>query len=148
MIDIMLFGPLIGMQAVLPSMKRSEGGSIVNISSDSTQKVLVITSCYGSVKAALANLPKMVALHCAQSGYKIRVNTVHPGPHAMPMLLGAGTVEQTAAIPQVRALIASIPMKRMGEPWAVAKVVAFLASSDASYMTGAELFVDGGLTAT
>lgn len=148
MVDIMMFGPLLGMQAVLPSMKRAGGGSIVNISSNSTQKVLAITSCYSSAKAGLANLSKTAAVHCAESGYNIRVNTVHPGPHATPMLLGGGTLEQAAGIPQVKTLIDSIPMRRMGEPSEVAKVVTFLASDDASYVTAAEIFVDGGLTVT
>jgi 3alpha(or 20beta)-hydroxysteroid dehydrogenase len=148
MLDINLFGAFIGMKTVLPSMKRTGNGSIVNIASNSTQMVIALTSIYSSAKAALANLSKTAAVHCAESGYGIRVNTIHPGPHATPMLLAGGTAEQAAAIPQVKAVIDSIPMKRMGEPREIGKVVAFLASDDASYITGAEIFVDGGLTIT
>jgi 3alpha(or 20beta)-hydroxysteroid dehydrogenase len=148
MLDINLFGAFIGMKTVLPSMKRTGNGSIVNIASNSTQMVIALTSIYSSAKAALANLSKTAAVHCAESGYGIRVNTIHPGPHATPMLLAGGTAEQAAAIPQVKAVIDSIPMKRMGEPREIGRVVAFLASDDASYITGAEIFVDGGLTIT
>ncbi len=146
MLDINLLGPFLGMKAVLPSMKRTGNGSIVNIASNSTQMVLALTSCYSSAKAALANLSKTAAVHCAEQGYGIRVNTVHPGPHATPMLLAGGSAEQAAEIPQVKAVIEKIPMKRMGNPSEIGTVVAFLASDDASYMTGSEVFVDGGLT--
>jgi 3alpha(or 20beta)-hydroxysteroid dehydrogenase len=146
MLDINLLGAFLGMKAVLPSMKRAGNGSIVNIASNSTQMVLALTSIYSSAKAALANLSKTAAVHCAEQGYGIRVNTVHPGPHATPMLLGGGTAEQAAEIPQVKAVINAIPMKRMGNASEIGKVVTFLASDDASYMTGSEVFVDGGLT--
>lgn len=140
-LDINLLGALRGMQAVLPSMKRAGGGSIINVASTTTDQILSIAPCYGASKAALANLTKSAALHCAEQDYNIRVNSVHPGTHATPMVMGAGmAVEHPAS----KAIIAAIPMKRMGRPLELGKVVAFLASEDASYMTGAEVFVDGG----
>jgi 3alpha(or 20beta)-hydroxysteroid dehydrogenase len=144
--DINLFGAFLGMQAVFPAMKAGGGGSIVNISSNSTQMVLALTSIYGPSKAALANLTKSAAAHAARQGYNIRINSVHPGPHETAMLLGEGGAAADADIPAVKAFIQSIPMGRMGKPAEVATVVAFLVSDDASYITGAELFVDGGLT--
>lgn len=66
---------------------------------------------------------------------------MHPGVHATPMVLGDGmAVDHPAA----RAIIDAIPMQRIGQPSELGKVVAFIASDDASYMTGAEIFVDGG----
>ena len=140
-LDVNLLGTFRGMQAVLPSMKRAGGGSIINIASTTTDQILSIAPCYGASKAAIANLTKSAALHCAEQDYNIRVNSVHPGTHATPMVMGDGmAVEHPAA----KAIIAAIPMKRMGQPLELGKVVAFLASEDASYITGAELFVDGG----
>jgi 3alpha(or 20beta)-hydroxysteroid dehydrogenase len=140
-LDVNLLGTFRGMQAVLPSMKRAGGGSIINVASTTTDQILSIAPCYGASKAAIANLTKSAALHCAEQDYNIRVNSVHPGTHATPMVLGDGmAVEHPAA----KAIINAIPMKRMGQPLELGKVVAFLASEDASYMTGAEVFVDGG----
>jgi len=70
---------------------------------------------------------------------------VHPGPTETDMLTGGGKTRATD-IPQIRRLIESIPVGRMGQPREIANVVAFLASDLASYVTAAEVFVDGGLT--
>ncbi len=143
--DVNLFGAFRGMQAVLPSMKMTRNGAIINIASTTTDQILSIAPCYGSSKAALANLTKSAALHCAEQGYGIRVNSVHPGVHATDMVLGSGmAVDHRVA----QSIINSIPLKRMGRPEEIGKVVAFLASDDASYMTGAEIFVDGGAVIT
>ena len=142
-LDVNLIGPFLGMQAVIPVMK-AKGGSIVNIASNSTRKVVALTTIYGATKAGLANLTKTAAVHCASSGYGIRINSVHPGPHETEMLLGG--ISQAVDIPEVRRMMEMIPMSRMGKPSEVGTVVAFLASDDASYMTGAEIFVDGGIT--
>jgi 3alpha(or 20beta)-hydroxysteroid dehydrogenase len=142
-LDINLLGAFRGMQAAIPAMKAAGGGAIVNISSNSTQRVSAITTSYAATKAAVANMTKSAAIHLAQTGTGIRVNSVHPGPHATEMLMGS---DSKADLPQVQALRAAIPMGRMGEAQEVGAVVAFLASEAASYVTGAELFVDGGLT--
>jgi 3alpha(or 20beta)-hydroxysteroid dehydrogenase len=142
-IDVNLLGAFIGMKAVLPSMKRTRNGSIINIASTTTALIRSIAPCYGSAKAALANLTKSAAVHCAEQDYGIRVNSVHPGAHATPMLIGPGGAREGAS---PDAVIPGVPMKRMGRPVEVGRVVAFLASDDASYMTGSEIFVDGGMT--
>jgi 3alpha(or 20beta)-hydroxysteroid dehydrogenase len=141
--DVNLFGAFLGMKAVLPSMKRTGNGSIINIASTTTDLIRAIAPCYGSSKAALANLTKSAAVHCAEQGYGIRINSIHPGAHATPMLIGPGGARE--GLP-ADAAIAGVPMKRMGKPVEVGAVVAFLASDDASYMTGSEVFVDGGMT--
>ena len=143
--DINLYGAFLGMKAAIPAMRQSGGGSIVNIASNSTDMVLPLTSLYGATKSALANLTKTTAVHCAQRGYNIRVNSIHPGPHETDMLTGGGAM-RAVDIPQVRALISAIPMGRMGRPEELGKLVVFLASDDSSYMTASELFSDGGLT--
>ena len=129
-----LFGPMLGMQAVIPYMRQRGGGSIVNIASNATAFIFPQSVSYGSSKAALANLTKTVAVHCARSGYRIRANSIHPGPHATAMMGGDPS-----------GLVNRIPLQRMGQPTELAAAVAYLASDDASFVTAAELFIDGGL---
>lgn len=130
-----LFGPMLGMQAVIPYMRERGGGSIINIASNATKFIFAESVSYGSSKAALANLTKTAAVHCARSGYRIRVNSIHPGPHATAMM-GDGSIAGIAD---------QIPLGRMGEPEEVAAAVAYLASDDAAFVTAAELFIDGGM---
>lgn len=145
--EINYFGPMRGMKAVLPSMRRTGNGSIINLSSNSTRMIIGITAPYAPAKAALALLTKNVAVHCAQAGDAIRCNSIHPGPNETPMLFGPDMDRNAdAAINLIKPMVAAIPMKRMGLPAEIGSVVAFLASDDSSYMTGAELFVDGGLS--
>lgn len=131
---INLFGPMIGMQAVIPYMRKRGSGSIVNIASNATAFIFAESVSYGSSKAALANLTKTVAVHCARKGYKIRANSIHPGPHATAMMGDDPS-----------GLVNRIPLQRMGQPEEVAAAVAYLASDDAAFVTATELFIDGGL---
>ncbi|MDE2596540.1 MAG: SDR family oxidoreductase [Sphingomonadales bacterium] len=145
--DINYFGPMMGIKAALPSMRKAGKGSIINLSSNSTRMIIALTTPYAPTKAALALLTKNVAVHCAQAGDAIRCNSVHPGPHETPMLFGPDMDRSgDAAIKLIEPMVAAIPMQRMGKPPEIGSVVAFLASDDSSYMTGAELFVDGGLS--
>jgi 3alpha(or 20beta)-hydroxysteroid dehydrogenase len=146
-LDINLLGCFLGTQKAIALMKATGGGAIVNIASNSTLGVVPLTTAYSASKAAVANLSKVAAIHCAAEGYNIRVNSVHPGPTETDMLTGGGAARATD-IPQVRQLIEAIPLKRMAQPAEIANVVAFLASDAASYMTAAEVFVDAGLTVT
>jgi len=143
-LEINLVGPFTGMKAVIPAMRQSGGGSIINIASNSTAMIMPLTSLYAAAKSGLANLTKPTAVHCAHRGYNIRVNSVHPGAHETDMITGG--MADPMEIPMVRTLIHSTPMGRLGKPSELGKVVAFLASDDSSYMTASELFADGGLT--
>lgn len=133
---INLFGPMLGMQAVIPYMRERGGGSIINIASNATDFIFPETISYGSSKAALANMTKAVAVHCGRKGYRIRANSIHPGPHATAMM---GT--------EPSPLLQRIPLGRMGTPEELAAAVAYLASDDAAFVTATELFIDGGLIA-
>lgn len=130
-----LFGAMLGMQAVIPFMRQRGSGSIINVASNSTQWIMPEAVSYSSSKAALAHMSKTAAVHCAKSGWGIRVNSVHPGFHATAMAEGVDP-----------SITATIPMQRMGDPAELAAAVAFLASDDASYITATELFIDGGVT--
>ena len=100
---------------------------------------------YSSAKAGVRNLTKSVALHCEQKGYAIRCNSIHPGPIDTPILkqTHGGRIEPR----HMEARKRSIPMGRIGRPEEVAKPILFLASDDASFITGTELVVDGGYMA-
>jgi NAD(P)-dependent dehydrogenase (short-subunit alcohol dehydrogenase family) len=85
-LDENLLGPFIGTKAVIPTMRQSGGGSIINIAANAIVEILPLYVLYGAAKAALVNLTKTTAVHCFQRGYDIRVNTVHPGAHETPLL--------------------------------------------------------------
>ncbi|MFE9786530.1 glucose 1-dehydrogenase [Nocardia salmonicida] len=131
-IDINLTGTFLGMQAAVPAMKAAGGGSIVNISSVEGMRGSPGLHGYTATKFAVRGLTKSAALELAPQG--IRVNSVHPGLISTPM---------TEGIP---ADFLQIPLARAAEPDEVSALVAYLASDESSYSTGAEFVVDGGLT--
>ncbi|GGD80623.1 SDR family NAD(P)-dependent oxidoreductase [Croceicoccus mobilis] len=138
-VEVNLIGPFIGMQAVIPHMKDAGGGSIVNLSSNSTRKVVVSTTVYSATKAALANLTKTSAAWLGQ--YGIRVNSVHPGAHDTEMVRKGFEQVTDPAIRE--AILNAIPLGRLGRPEETGALVAFLASDAASYISGGEYFIDG-----
>jgi 3alpha(or 20beta)-hydroxysteroid dehydrogenase len=123
-------GPFLGIRAALPHLRDAEGASIVNTCSTGAIRPFPNHAAYGSSKWALRGLTQIAAAELAPFG--IRVNGVFPGPIATPMLDDATQSRLTATF------------GRLGEPVEVANVVAFLVSDHASFMTGAELVVDGG----
>jgi 3alpha(or 20beta)-hydroxysteroid dehydrogenase len=128
-------GAFNGMQAVLSHLRKSGGGAIVNTLSTAAIGAWSMHGSYVSSKFALRGLTKVAALELATDG--IRVNAVLPGPIATPMVLRDDD-------PEARRRLGSTPLGRMGEPEEVAEVVCFLVSDRASFVTGAELTVDGG----
>jgi 3(or 17)beta-hydroxysteroid dehydrogenase len=135
-------GAFLGMKFAIPVMKAAGGGSIVNISSISgVTGQHHIHVAYNASKGAVRTLTKVAAVqHGADN---IRVNSIHPG--LMPPMRSSGRT----ADPEVRArMLRQVPMGRAGRPEEVAYAALFLASDEASYITGAELYVDGGYLAT
>ena len=140
--DINARGVFLGMKTVIPQMQAVGGGSIVNISSISgIVGQNVIHMGYNASKGAVRIVTKSAAVQYAQDG--IRVNSVHPG--AMPPMRSSSAARD----PDMRGnMVANgVPMRRIGRTEEVGYAVLFLASDEASYITGAELVVDGGFTA-
>jgi NAD(P)-dependent dehydrogenase (short-subunit alcohol dehydrogenase family) len=134
-------GVFLGMKHAIPRMREAGGGSIVNISSISGfVGQTAIHMAYNASKGAVRIMTKSAAVQYARDG--IRVNSVHPG--FMPPM----RTSKMSADPQWRAkMLNAVPMKREGRVEEVAHAVLFLASDEASYITGTELVVDGGYLA-
>lgn len=134
-------GVFLGTKAAVQAMKRNGGGSIVNLSSISGNTGQTMTHMgYNASKGAVRTLTKSTAVQFGKDG--IRANSVHPG--LMPPMRTSGAT----ADPGVRAkMLQAVPLRRAGEVDEVANAILFLASDEASYVTGAELYVDGGYLA-
>jgi NAD(P)-dependent dehydrogenase (short-subunit alcohol dehydrogenase family) len=137
-IDVNLNGVFFGCRTVVPVMKANGGGSIINTSSIWAIAGASGVAAYTASKGAVRLLSKNIAL--SYVGDNIRCNSVHPGIIDTP-LIAAQDADITAGV------VAKTPMGRFGSPREIANGVLFLASDESSYMTGAELVIDGGYTA-
>jgi len=139
-------GIALGCKTAIKLMKHSKAASIVNLSSRSGIVGIPGASAYASSKASIRNHSKTVALYCAEKGYPIRCNSLHPGAILTPLwdaMLGEGEAKQEA----INAIAADIPLGTMGEAKDVAYAALYLASDEAKYVTGIELTIDGGILA-
>ncbi len=137
----------LGCQKALPLMKDHQPGSIINISSIAGLIASDTMPGYNASKAAVWMLSKSVALYCAKMGWDIRSNSVHPTFIDTPIL--DGMVASTGKSKEVimEKLARQIPLKRVGQPDDIANGVLYLASDESRFMTGAELKLDGGISA-
>lgn len=138
-------GVFLGCQKAIQKMKQTKG-SIVNISSRSGIVGIPGAAAYAASKAAVRNHTKSVALYCAEQGYDIRCNSIHPAAILTPMwepMLGTGAEREARLVQFAK----DIPLHRLGSPEDVAYAALFLASDESKYITGIELTVDGGILA-
>ena len=135
-----------GMQAAISVMK-DKGGVIINNSSIAAMVAEPRLAAYSATKGGVRSMTKVAAVDCARKGYPIRINSIHPGYTETKLVAAAmaflGDEAEEFATNSIRA----IPMGRLAQPIEIARPVLFLASDDASYMTGAELVIDGGYIA-
>lgn len=137
-----------GTQAALPLMRASgEPGSIINVSSVAGLIGEPELFAYGAAKGAVRLMSKSIALHCARKGYPIRCNSIHPGFIDTPMVRALADRSRNPDKAFER-LTKTAPLGRLGDPREVAQLVLYLASDESGFVTGAELVIDGGLTAT
>ena len=133
-------GVLFSVQKALPLFQ--DGGSIILNASVNASKGIEASSVYSATKAAVRSFARTWTADLKHS--KIRVNAISPGPIDTPIFNGLNQSKEE--IEQLKkSLITSVPMGRMGSPDEIAKVVSFLASDESSFVTGIELFVDGGM---
>ena len=139
-IDVDLNSVFYGCRAAIPHLRASGGGAIINMASVSGSAGDSAMPAYNAAKAGVLNFTRAIAMEHADEN--IRINAVCPGVIDTPMSAVVKSVPNL-----MEAYLQNIPMARFGRPEEIAAVVAFLASDDASYVTGAALVADGGLTA-
>jgi 2-hydroxycyclohexanecarboxyl-CoA dehydrogenase len=142
-IDINFKGGLRLTKELLPGMVERRFGRIVNIASDAGRVGSSLESVYSGAKGAVIAFTKTIAREVARTG--VTANSVCPGPTDTPMLHGIVSGEEGGGR-VIEAMTRAVPMKRLGQPSDVAAAVAFLASDEASFITGQTLSVSGGLT--
>lgn len=139
-IEVNQVGVYLGMKAILPSMRRAGGGSIINISSVSGLLGKEHTIAYTASKFAVRGMSKVAAVEFGR--FNIRVNSIHPGPIDTQMLYGPDGEPR----PVIKKIMESLPAGRFGQPDEIAHMVLLLASDEMRYATGAEFVIDGGMT--
>ena len=139
-VAVNLRAPFLASQAVLPAMRRQGGGRIVHVASQLGSVAYQTRTIYGMTKAALIHLAKSMALELAPDN--IQVNTVSPGPIATQPLLDRQRDQPEESARRLE----YVPMQRFGRPDEIGEVVHWLLTTDASFLTGQDLIVDGGYT--
>lgn len=136
-------GVFFGCRIAVGLMKENGAGSIINLSSIDGIIGESHLAAYCAAKGAVRTLTKAVAVHCGEQGYGIRCNSIHPGyiwtPQTEGYLDGLGVLEEERA-----KVLARHPIGRLGRPEDIANMVLYLASDESSFVTGAEMVVDGG----
>lgn len=133
-------GSFLGTRVAVPVMRRGGGGSIINISSMAAMTGSPSNTAYHAAKGAIRSFTKSAAIQLASDG--IRVNSLHPGYADTPFT--ASPFSEPGAL---EGRLAKVPMGRLGTADEIANVILYLASDESSYVTGAELVVDGGFLA-
>lgn len=138
--DVNVFGTFLGCRHAVRAMRK--GGAIVNIASARGKRAGADSCAYSASKAAVLSLTESVALHCGENGLPIRCNAVCPGVVETPLM--RRHVAEQGGVAALAAIARRQIVNRLGTPREIADAVLFLASGEASFITGATLAVDGG----
>jgi NAD(P)-dependent dehydrogenase (short-subunit alcohol dehydrogenase family) len=147
---INLDGTFLGCKVGVEALRGGQGGAIVNVGSTLGNRGGSIFTAYCASKGGVRMLTKAVALHCAEQGYDIRVNCMHPGAIHTEMVEGyiaAGIAAGATREAVIEGFASVHPMKRLGTPQEAANAIVFLASNESTFTTGGDLTVDGGYLA-
>ena len=140
MLDVHAKGTFLGSRFAVPEMRKSGGGSIINISSTAAMIGTPSNTAYHAAKGAIRSFTKAAAIQFASD--RIRVNSVHPGYIDTPFTVGPFSVPGA-----LESRLRKVPMARLGKAHEIADAILYLASDESSYVTGSELVGDGGLLA-
>jgi 3(or 17)beta-hydroxysteroid dehydrogenase len=147
-LSVNLDGIFLGCKSAMKLMSNSAGTSIVNVGSRSGINGRHDRIAYASSKAALSTLTKSIAIYATTKNYNIRCNLVLPSTILTPMWEPLLEKKDDGSVELPEKYAEKIPMKRFGKPEEVANAIIFLASDDSAYITGAEIIVDGGTSAS
>jgi 2-hydroxycyclohexanecarboxyl-CoA dehydrogenase len=143
-LGVNLRGTIAVTHAVLPSMQERGGGAIVNVASEAGRVGSAGSAVYSAAKAGVIGFTRTIARESAR--FKVRVNAVAPGPIDTPLLNAAAEIYGELGERLRQGMIDSTALRRIGRPEEVAATIAYLASDDASYVTGQTVNVSGGLS--
>lgn len=149
-LEVNLEGVFLGCKAGVAAMKTGKGCAIVNVASALGVRSGALFPAYSASKGAVRLLTRSVALHCAERGYDIRVNTIAPGAIHTSMVeryVAAGEAAGQTRAQVLEGFAQAHPMRRLGTAEEAAAAILFLASEEAGFTTGADLAVDGGFLA-
>ncbi|MCO6056871.1 SDR family oxidoreductase [Pseudomonas sp. MOB-449] len=138
---VMSEGTMLGCKHAIPVMRRSGGGSIINVSSIGAIKGIGEILAYAAAKGAILSMTRSIAMHCQAQGYAIRCNAILPGAHETPM-----TAQAAREIAGDSDSLRQIQAQGQGQPRDVANLVLFLASDESRTINGAQLVIDNGET--
>ncbi len=144
-LDSVFIGCKLGIELMKDRSSSMGGGSIINLSSVHGIRAAPHEAGYSASKGGVRLLTKSVALHCARAGYRIRVNSVHPG-YILTGRMKKWVASSADGKAMMEQLLAQHPIGFLGEPEDVAAAILYLASDESRFMTGSELVIDGGFT--
>jgi 3(or 17)beta-hydroxysteroid dehydrogenase len=147
MMSVMADGTYFGCKHAVPAMRKSGGGSIVNISSIASVQGEAYVFGYSAAKGAIESMTRSIAVHCGLAGYNIRCNSVHPSGTLTPMVMGVGAVmADPEEVKRLGLEGTNAPMSKLAEPMDIANLVLFLASDESRFVNGAAYRIDNAMS--